>query len=113
MAKRTLLTFFAPPLAVCRFGCAPCCAAPIAVFWLAGVVSVLYGMAGGPTNLAGLSWQTMGLGLILWAIATLWASLAIRGAPTCTGDTTGGICDQLLNDGEHRSGAFGQARKTR
>ncbi|MEE9342283.1 MAG: hypothetical protein V3V12_01470 [Gammaproteobacteria bacterium] len=78
--KQILLTSVTPPIAVCKYGCASCCAAPIAVFWLAGVVSIIYGFLGGPANLMGPSWNTIALGFALWAIAGVWAALTIRGA---------------------------------
>lgn len=76
--NRVALAVTAPPLAVCRYGCAGCCAAPIAVFWIAGIVSLIYGYYGGPLNVAGISWYTMGLGVVLWAIAGVWATLTVR-----------------------------------
>jgi hypothetical protein len=88
--KRAALALLSPPMAVCRFGCAGCCAAPIAVFWLAGIVSIIYGSAGGPANLTGPSWNTIGLGVILWVVASVWAGLAIRGSRSggCGGETS-------------------------
>lgn len=79
MQHRTALSILIPPLAVCRYGCAGCCAAPIGVFWLAGIVSIIYGYLGGPTGLDTVSWVTILLGVVLWAIATVWAIMAIRG----------------------------------
>ena len=79
MPQRTTLSILIPPLAVCRYGCAGCCAAPIAVFWLAGIVSIVYGYFGGPAGLDTISWTTVLLGVVLWIIATVWAVMAIRG----------------------------------
>ncbi|MEE9493085.1 MAG: hypothetical protein V3W04_06875 [Gammaproteobacteria bacterium] len=76
--KRILITLFAPPVSVCKFGCAGCCAAPISVFWLAGLASLVYGLLGGPTNMMGISWTTIWLGLALWSIAAIWAAVAIH-----------------------------------
>ena len=76
---KAVLTLVSPPLAACRFGCASCCAAPIAVFWLTGIVSILYGLAGGPARLMGPSWNTVALGVSLWAIASVWAAVTLRG----------------------------------
>ena len=75
--NRNLLSIFVPPLAVCRYGCAGCCAAPIAVFWLAGIVGIVYGYLGGPAELAGISWFTVALGVTLWGIATIWTMTTI------------------------------------
>ena len=77
--KRRALALIAPPVAVCKFGCAGCCAAPIGVFWIAGLVSLIYAFFGGPTGLDGFSGGTFILGAILWGIATTWAELTING----------------------------------
>ena len=77
--RRTTLSILVPPLAVCRYGCAGCCAAPIGVFWLAGIISIVYGYFGGPASLDSVSWTTVLLGVVLWTIASVWARTAIRG----------------------------------
>ena len=77
--KRRFLALVAPPVAVCKFGCASCCAAPIGVFWIAGLVSLIYAFFGGPSSLEGFSAGTFLLGAILWGIATTWAELTING----------------------------------
>lgn len=77
--KRPVFAMTAPPVAVCRYGCAGFCAAPIAVFWITGIVGIVYGMLGGPLNLEGVSWGTLGLGAALWAIAAVWAYMTVRG----------------------------------
>ena len=69
--QRTTLSILIPPLAVCRYGCAGCCAAPIGVFWLAGITSIIYGYYGGPAALETVSWTTVLLGVGLWAIASV------------------------------------------
>lgn len=77
--KRALLILLSPPLAACRYGCAGCCAAPIGVFWLTAIISILYGAIwGGPAE--GTGGQTILLGLGLWAVAAVWSILTIRGA---------------------------------
>jgi len=68
-----------PPLAVCRYGCAGCCAAPIGVMWIAAVISIIYGFTGGPAEVDGISWVTVLLGSSLWLIASIWAITVIRG----------------------------------
>lgn len=77
--KRTLLALLAPPAAVARFGCATCTAAPIGVFWLAGLVSIGYGLAGGSANALLSDTGLIVVGVLLWLIATAWARLVIRG----------------------------------
>lgn len=76
--KRYLLALAVPPLGVCRYGCAGFCAAPIGVFWITGIVGLVYGWFGGPLGLDGVSWGTLALGLLLWAIAAVWAMLTVR-----------------------------------
>lgn len=77
--QRKILALFTPPIAVCRYGCASCCVAPIFVFWLASIGSVIYAFFGGPSGVEGFSWGTLALGIILWAIAVSWAETVIKG----------------------------------
>jgi len=77
--KRTTLAILVPPFAVCRYGCAGYCAAPIGLFWLAGIGSMIYGYYGGPLGIDGISWTTSILGLIMWIIAAVWAEDTIKG----------------------------------
>ncbi|MCB1817751.1 MAG: hypothetical protein H6960_08025 [Chromatiaceae bacterium] len=76
-----------PPVGACRYGCGTNCAAPVTVFWLFGVVSVIYGLLGGPTGEPGISWYTVGLGFGMWGIAAVWTMLTIQGveADRCHG----------------------------
>jgi len=76
--QRYFLSLFIPPLAVCRYGCAGCCAAPITVFWIAGIASFIYGFLGGPLGLDTVSWNTIGLGILLWSIAVVWAMITVH-----------------------------------
>lgn len=77
--KKRFLALIAPPVAVCQHGCAGYCAAPISVFWIAGLVSLIYAFFGGPAGLEGFSSGTFLLGVILWGIATTWAKFTING----------------------------------
>jgi hypothetical protein len=77
--NRTLLALLAPPAAVARFGCATCTAAPIGVFWLAGLISIGYGIAGGAPEALLSAGGLTGVGVLLWLIAAAWARLVIRG----------------------------------
>ena len=79
LLKRRILAFIAPPIAVCKFGCASCCAAPIGVFWIAGLISLIYAFFGGPAGTTEFSPGTFLLGVILWGIATTWTELTING----------------------------------
>lgn len=77
--QRTVLALLAPPTAVFHFGAAGPTAAPIAVFWLTGMVSLAYGIDGGVRGLTGPSAPEILLGVALWLIAGVWARLVIRG----------------------------------
>ena len=77
--NRHLTTFLMPPVSACRYACGTSCAAPVTVFWLFGVVSVVYGLLGGPTSTPGVSWATVALGLGMWGIAAVWTLLTMTG----------------------------------
>jgi hypothetical protein len=110
--KKSLLTIFSPPVSVCLFGCADCCAAPIAVFWLAGIVSIGYGLVGGPANLMGPSWNTVVLGAGLWCVASLWTAVAIRGADADKCKKGNPLCDGLISAADE-SDPFEETRNAR
>jgi len=92
--QRKILALIMPPIAVCRYGCASCCVAPIFVFWLASIGSVIYAFFGGPSGLEGFSWGTFALGIILWSISVTWAETVIKGVsddlenPNCSGKSS-------------------------
>ncbi len=113
--KRAALILFTPPVAVCKFGCAGCCAAPIAVFWLTGIVSMVYGFIGGPGNLLGPSWNTVALGLVLWGIASGWATITVRSADQDTCERSGNpICNTIIDPPPaDESDPFDEVRKAR
>jgi len=79
MVKRSIMALLVPPIAVCRYGCAGCCAAPIGVFWIAGIISIIYAFFGGPAGVEGVSLGTLTLGATLWGIAAVWAENVIKG----------------------------------
>ena len=111
--KRAALTVITPPVAVCRFGCAGCCAAPITVFWLTGIVAIIYGFVGGPGNLMGPSWNTIALGLALWGIAAVWALITIRSADEDRCETRNSpLCKNILPESDE-SDPFDEVRKAR
>ena len=111
--KRAVLTLLTPPFAVCKFGCAGCCAAPIAVFWITGIVAIIYGSVGGPTNLMAPSWNTILLGVALWGIAAVWAAVAIRGADDARcGERDSALCRPMLSR-DDEADPFDEVRKAR
>ena len=87
MQNKYLTSILFPPVGACRYGCGTNCAAPVTVFWLFGVFSVVFGFFGGPTGVDGISWATIGLGLAMWAISAVWTLLTMGGvaADQCHG----------------------------
>jgi hypothetical protein len=83
------------------------------VFWITGIVSIIYGIVGGPTNLMGPSWGTIALGLALWGIAAVWAAITIRSADEdkCKG-LKNPMCDSILPEADE-SDPFDEVRKAR
>ena len=77
--KSHVTTVLVPPLNACRYACSTSCAAPVTVFWLFGVISVVYGLLGGPTSEPGIGWATVALGLVMWAVAAVWTLLTMKG----------------------------------
>jgi uncharacterized membrane protein YqaE (UPF0057 family) len=91
--KRRSLAILIPPLAVCRYGCAGYCAAPIGLFWLTGIGSLIYAFYGGPLGVDGISWTTLILGLAMWIIAAVWAEDTIKGVDDDQlHETTSSLC---------------------
>ena len=109
--QRTTLSILVPPLAVCRYGCAGCCAAPIAVFWLAGIVSIIYGYFGGPASLETISWTTVLLGVGLWCIASVWARMAISGVKEDECHKKRSTVCRMVNPGEDDSNPLDDIKK--
>ena len=77
--NKTVTSVIVPPVGACRYGCGTSCAAPISVFWLAGVVAMIYSLFGGPANVDGIDFYTLGLGAALWLIASVWTLLTMTG----------------------------------
>jgi hypothetical protein len=78
--NRLFLSWIAPPVAVCKYGCGDCYAAPVGVFWLTGLFALGYGMLGGPANSPHSGWSSVLLGLALWGVAAVGATVATRGS---------------------------------
>lgn len=77
--NRNTMAWLIPPAAVYRHGCATSTSAPIGVFWLASLVSLIYGLLGGKLgNVEGTQWVLVGLGIVMWIIAAVWARLVIQ-----------------------------------
>ncbi len=110
--QKLILSLLAPPYGACRYGCAGACAAPIALFWLTGLVAIVYGAVwGGPAGWTGP--HTVMLGIGLWAAAAVWAWLTIRGADAdrcASRDST--LCSTILPD-ESEPDPLEEVRKAR
>jgi hypothetical protein len=77
--NKTLTSVIIPPMGACRYGCGTSCAAPISVFWLAGVVAIIYSLFGGPAGAEGVDFYTLVLGVVMWFIASIWTLLTMSG----------------------------------
>ncbi|MFO1429825.1 MAG: hypothetical protein U1F76_06755 [Candidatus Competibacteraceae bacterium] len=78
--NRKIIAWLLPPAAVICYGCATGTAAPIGVFWLAGIVSLVHSFMGGtPSGWEGSPALLVGLGMVMWLIAAVWARLVIHG----------------------------------
>ncbi len=71
--------FLVPPVTVFNKGSAVMCTGPITVFWLTAIVSLFYGFEGGPLADGEVNWLLVALGVLLWAIAVVWARLVVAG----------------------------------
>ncbi len=109
--KRYLTSALMPPVGACRYGCGTSCAAPVTVFWLFGVVSVVYGFLGGPTGETGISWYTVWLGLAMWGIAAVWTMLTLQEveADRCHGAWSAG--DNHLEPRDTERDPFDEVKK--
>ena len=77
---RNTIAWLVPPAAVTGYGCATCTAGPIGVFWLTSIVSIVYGLMGGTLgDWEGSQALLVGLGIVMWLIAAVWARLVIHG----------------------------------
>ncbi len=110
--NRLWLTLFIPPLAACKYGCKSCCAAPIGIFWLAGIVALIYGpFFGGPADGTGMQTGLVGIGL--WVIASIWANFVVKGADSDRCQESGSSwCSTILPD-EDEVDPMDEIRKAR
>lgn len=109
--KRYMTSALLPPVGACRYGCGTSCAAPVTVFWLFGVVSVVYGFLGGPTSEPGISWYTIGLGLAMWAIAAIWTLLTLQPVEEDRCDGIWSPRDHLVEPTESEREPFDEVKK--
>ena len=109
--RRYTMSLLVPPIGAFRYGCGSNCAAPVTVFWLFGVVSVVYGFLGGPMGEPGVSWYTVGLGLAMWGIAAVWSMLTIQGVEVDRCDGVLGPRDHRVESKESEAGPFDEVKK--
>lgn len=102
-----------PPIGACRYGCGTHCTPAITVFWLFGVVSVAYGLMGGPTNAPGVNWYILGLGLGMWAIAAVWTLLTLQGVQADKCHNSWSPQDHQVPPSESETDPFEEVRKAR
>jgi len=80
MMNRDKIAWLVPPAAVMKYGCAACTAGPIGVFWLTSLVGLFYGLTGGTLGgVQGSSLVVIGISLLLWVIAAVWARVVMCG----------------------------------
>lgn len=75
--------FVAPPLVASDYTCGSSVVAPVFILWLAGCVSVGFGLIGGPTGQPTISWNTIGFGMLLVLTAGIWTWFVIRSRENC------------------------------
>mgnify|MGYP007121444648 CR=1 FL=1 len=109
--RKTLITAMIPPLSACRYACNTQCAAPITVFWLFGVVSVVFGVLGGPTNHTDVSWPTIALGVAMWAISSVWTTLTLSGVEADLRHSPASSRDRQVSPSEQEGDPLEEIRK--
>lgn len=109
--KRFFTAALMPPVGACRYGCGTNCAAPITVFWLFGLVSVVFGFFGGPTGQDGISWYTIGLGLTMWGISAAWTLLTVQGVEQDRCHGMWSARDHKILPTEHEPDPFEEIKK--
>ena len=72
-----------PPLVAGKYTCGTSCVAPVTILWVASCVSILFGFLGGPLGKPGISWASIGVGILLWLISGCWTMYATRNLQRC------------------------------
>ena len=75
---RYIIGIVAPPLAICRYGCASCCAFPITVYWLGGLAALAYHFFKAPIENSWLYNGSLILGLVMISLSVIWTELTIK-----------------------------------
>ncbi len=74
---RNISSILVPPMAVCRYGCAGCCAAPIATVWIAGLVLLGFHFFGGPHQNELVDIGSLFFGIAAIGTSIMWARLTL------------------------------------
>ena len=75
---RYLLGLLLPPVAICRYGCAGCCALPISVFWIGGITALTYFLFHAAPEHTWLHQGSLILGVAMIAISVVWTLLTLN-----------------------------------
>ena len=74
---RHILGAAIPPIAICRYGCAGCCALPITIFWVGGVAALIYFFFYAQPEHSWLYNGSLLLGLGMIALSIVWTEMTI------------------------------------
>ena len=78
-AARRLFAVVLPPVAAWRYGAtANNCTAPITTIWIAAVIAIAYAIVEGAGRSIGLFAFLLLLGVLLWAVTSVWTFLLLR-----------------------------------
>jgi len=72
-----------PAVVAARYTCGTRASGPVTVLSLAAIVSVLFGLNGGPMARDEINWESIYLGLSLWLFAGIWTYIATKNLETC------------------------------
>jgi uncharacterized membrane protein len=75
-----------PPLVASRYTCGTRSTAPLTILWLASVVTIIFGLNGGPTAQDDVSVETLTAGILMWLGAGIWTIAATRNLEACRPD---------------------------
>ncbi len=74
---RHILGITIPPLAICRYGCASCCALPITVFWVGGLAALGYHFFHAPVEASWMYNGSLLLGIGMIVLSIIWTEMTI------------------------------------
>lgn len=74
---RHILGVAVPPIAICRYGCAGCCALPITIFWIGGVAALIYFFFFAQPEHNWLYTGSLLLGIGMIVLSIVWTEMTI------------------------------------